>query len=308
VIGPDGRRELDVLIEGTTDGNPRTGLVECKDFNPHTTGPVGIAYIDALDSKRRDLNTDFAMLFSNAGFTADAIRKAKRVDISLASVMKKGDPRLRFSVIDEIYSRKLKVNNISMTPNSDEPIDISKIPFSELMWQGVPVASWVLNRIALVVAANPIVTCEIAATHQFLEPLTFTWPDSTATFKSLTISFSLTGDWFSHQTLIDSTTGLYDWLRRRVRLAPGPWKLGYHGANLQEGTLVNRPEDREFLRQEFLHGEIDLKFLILEGLEYPQPVPDLNTKIAPKDLELTIENIPYEATISTKNKKGNRVK
>jgi hypothetical protein len=108
VVGPDGRRELDVLIEGTAEGRPTKGIIECKDFNPKTTGPVGINYVDALDSKRHDIGAHFSILCSNAGFTSDAIRKAKRVGIGLISLMRKGDSRVRFAVVEEIYTRKVK--------------------------------------------------------------------------------------------------------------------------------------------------------------------------------------------------------
>ena len=91
VQGPDGRRDLDVFIDGMSGGQRRRVLVECKDYNPNTTGPVGIAVIDALDSKRRDLNMDVAMVCSNAGYSGDAMRKAARVGIGLVSVMRKGD-------------------------------------------------------------------------------------------------------------------------------------------------------------------------------------------------------------------------
>lgn len=62
VVGPDGRRELDVLIEGTVDGVPKKVLVECKDFNPKTTGPVGIGFVDALESEHRDLGVDASFI------------------------------------------------------------------------------------------------------------------------------------------------------------------------------------------------------------------------------------------------------
>jgi hypothetical protein len=98
VEGPDGRRELDVFISGMTDGRHRRVLVECKDFDPKTSGPIGIAYVDALESKRRDLDVDVSLICSNAGFTADAASKARRVGIGLMAVMKKGDRRIRIAV------------------------------------------------------------------------------------------------------------------------------------------------------------------------------------------------------------------
>jgi hypothetical protein len=109
VEGPDGRRELDVDIIEKVGARTVRGVVECKDFNPATTGPVGIAYIDALDSKRRDLGLEFAFICSNAGFTADAIRKARRVNIGLLGATRKNDQRIRFGVVDEIYTRHIRL-------------------------------------------------------------------------------------------------------------------------------------------------------------------------------------------------------
>jgi len=54
-------------------------VIECKDWNR----PIGIAFIDALDSKRRDLGASIAMICSNSGFTSDALRKAARVEFLL---------------------------------------------------------------------------------------------------------------------------------------------------------------------------------------------------------------------------------
>ena len=41
VDGPDGRLDMDVSIRGTVKGNPTLVVIECKDFNPATTGRVG---------------------------------------------------------------------------------------------------------------------------------------------------------------------------------------------------------------------------------------------------------------------------
>src|SRR5439155_19308218 len=71
--GPDGRRELDVLIEGSVEGVRRRDLVECKDFNPNTTGPAGIRFVEALEPKSRDLTADVSFMCSNAGFKTDSI-------------------------------------------------------------------------------------------------------------------------------------------------------------------------------------------------------------------------------------------
>lgn len=83
VKGPDGLREVDVLITGTVDGVTRQIL------------------IDAADSKRRDLAADVTLICSNAGFSKDAMRKAGRVGIGLIGVMREPDPRIRYKVFDE---------------------------------------------------------------------------------------------------------------------------------------------------------------------------------------------------------------
>ena len=90
VTGPDGRRDMDVTITGTINEEQKKILIECKDYNPNSTGKVGIEIVDALESKARDLSMDYSLICSNAGFTENAIRKASRVGIGLISVIKKG--------------------------------------------------------------------------------------------------------------------------------------------------------------------------------------------------------------------------
>ena len=108
VVGPDGRRDLDVVVEGTVAGVVRRVQIECKDYS-NEGRPIGIALIDALDSKHRDLKMDVSMMCSNGGFTDDAIRKAKRLGIGLVGVLRTKDPRIRYRVLDEIYIRRIEL-------------------------------------------------------------------------------------------------------------------------------------------------------------------------------------------------------
>ena len=100
VDGPDGRRDLDVAIR-SADGEELLAVIECKDWHK----PIGIGFIDTLDSKRRDLGTRAALICSNSGFTADALRKAARVGSPMLSALKKGDGRFRVVVRQQIYTR-----------------------------------------------------------------------------------------------------------------------------------------------------------------------------------------------------------
>ena len=149
VTGPDGRRELDVLIEGSVEGVPRRVLVECKDFNPKTTGPVGIGFVDALESKRRDLAADVSFICSNAGFTADATRKAKRVGIGLIAVLRERDHRIRFQVREEIYIRRVTVHALTIGLLAEPAVRLDGVPFEAITFRGIPVGNWVLRRAML---------------------------------------------------------------------------------------------------------------------------------------------------------------
>ena len=68
--GPDGRRDPDVVVREKGAGAAPLAVIECKDWNR----PIGIAFIDALDSKRRDVGASVAMISSNSGFMSDALR------------------------------------------------------------------------------------------------------------------------------------------------------------------------------------------------------------------------------------------
>jgi hypothetical protein len=101
VDGPDGRRDLDVVVRPNEAHSKPVVVIECKDWNR----PIGIAFIDALDSKRRDLGVSIAMICSNSGFTSDALRKAARVGIPALSALIEGDKRIRVVVREQIYTR-----------------------------------------------------------------------------------------------------------------------------------------------------------------------------------------------------------
>lgn len=64
-----------MLIEGAAAERRTRVMIECKDYKPHSTGPIGVEYVDAIDSKRRDLRLDAVLICSNGGFTDVAIPK-----------------------------------------------------------------------------------------------------------------------------------------------------------------------------------------------------------------------------------------
>jgi hypothetical protein len=89
IKGPDGERDMDVEVRGTLNDAPHFVLVECKDHDR----PIGIGFVDGFESKIRDLKPDRAIMFSNSGFTRDALKKGSRVGIEMASAMKSSSSR-----------------------------------------------------------------------------------------------------------------------------------------------------------------------------------------------------------------------
>jgi hypothetical protein len=82
--GPDGKRQIDVLVETEIFGHNTKTMIECRDYSR----PLDIEHIDALDSKSADLAVDMVVLVARNGFTKKAKHKAKRKNIRLATLDK----------------------------------------------------------------------------------------------------------------------------------------------------------------------------------------------------------------------------
>ena len=80
--GPDGPRQIDVLISGSVGPFEVKTIVECKDYNKN----VNVTAIDALYSKLLDVNAQKAVLVARKGFSSGARKKAKRLGISLCTL------------------------------------------------------------------------------------------------------------------------------------------------------------------------------------------------------------------------------
>ena len=290
VTGPDGRRELDVLISSWSEDPNLRILIECKDFNPRTTGPVGIGYVDALDSKRNDVGASNAFLCCNAGFTREAVRKAIRVGIGLIAVMKKGDSRLRHRLIDEAFYRKVRITGSTMHFDPTEGL-LPDLPPLGLLFEGSPVANWVHHRAALIVAHNPVVAGTLQQSISFAKPLLFTWECGQATFTKIGISFTIEGSWYSHETEIDSDAGIYNWTRRRVLLAPVNNSLIYKNVDFDKGTPILTEPDSSMFRRALQRGETHLELLIIDGMHSSSPLPGIDAHVVPEDRDVVIPGI-----------------
>lgn len=80
--GPDGPRQIDVLISGSVGPFEVKTIVECKDYNKN----VSVTALDALYSKLLDVTAQKAVLVARKGFSNGAKKKARRLGISLCTI------------------------------------------------------------------------------------------------------------------------------------------------------------------------------------------------------------------------------
>ena len=286
VEGPDGRRELDVTIEGASDGQRRRIHIECKDFKP--TRRVGIGYVDAIVSKHRDIGFDLSLICSNVGFTKPAIRKATREGIGLIAVLREGDPRIRYRVVEEIYTRKVNVGRSTVVFLGESLPAITDDEWNQVTYKDIPVWNWVAHRIALMIGQNQVVEGSFVHTYRFKKPTAFEYPSGSHLVTGIEFDVELTGGWFAHKGTLDATSGLYDWLRRRVRRAPGAGRITWEGIDLDGGRRVDQPPDSVLLPlTDIEKNEVSVSAVRM-NMDVPDQVPPIDELVVEDDLDLVL--------------------
>lgn len=285
--GPDGRRDMDVVIEGTLNGKNIKTVIECKDYDKVKTGNVGIEIVDALDSKRHDLDCDFAVICSNSGFTKPAISKGKRKNIGLISILKANDPNAKAIITEEIFTRHISVKNIKYTIHGEE---ISAEKSDEIAFGNLPVINWVMRRIAQIVTFNSVGANGLKATHKFVKPLEFSGPIGSGVITGIDIFFSFSTKWFSQIVTLDASLGIFDYIRGKVQLGPGENQYMLHGLDIYGGEEIDYTPEITNHSIGLLPGEADLNLMLVDGIELKpeNEIPDLDEHIVPEDLELPI--------------------
>ena len=217
IEGPDGRRDLDVSIRPRAAGAVSFVLIECKDWKR----PVGIAAIDALESKRRDINAGSVIICSNSGFTGDALRKAARVGIPALSALIEGDSRVRVEVEEEIYTRKIAVSRCDSTYHFTVPDAQNLIPRGasarEILHADKPVAAWVRDKCLILIGMAPR-SGDLTAKYKFSRPIQFHIREVVLPVTGCDLAISWAVQWCSQVIQIGASAGMYDYLRRRVLL------------------------------------------------------------------------------------------
>lgn len=81
VVGIDGKRQIDVLIKSEVAGINISTVIECKDYN----SKISVGKIDEFHSKLLDINANKGIFVSKKGFSSTAVKKAKRLGITICT-------------------------------------------------------------------------------------------------------------------------------------------------------------------------------------------------------------------------------
>lgn len=221
ITGPDGERDMDVEVRGTLDGAPHFILVECKDH----ARPIGIGFIDAFESKIRDLKPARASMFSNSGFTRDALKKAHRVGIGMASAMKAKDDTVKIQFHSEVIARRLTLSfgtAILFPLNGHPPKIEDKWNVEDLLFDDLPVIHWISEKMKLV-ALEYDTANKIWFLCTFRDEPRWSYHGQPLKIGGLKFHFTVRRDWMTQTVKTDVSLGYYDHLKKHVVVPSGQW-------------------------------------------------------------------------------------
>lgn len=214
ITGPDGERDMDVEVRGTLNGAPHFILVECKDH----ARPIGIGFVDAFESKIRDLKPNRAIMFSNTGFTRDALKKANRVGIEMASAMKAKDDTVKIEVHREVVARRLTLSfgTVFLFPFNDHPHEIEENwKVEDLLFDSLPVIHWLSEKMKLVALEHDAAN-KIWFLCTFRHELRWSYHGQLLKVGGLKFHLSVQKDCVAQTVKTDVSLGYYDHLKKRV--------------------------------------------------------------------------------------------
>jgi hypothetical protein len=238
IVGPDGRRDMDVEIRGSIEGAPFFVQIECKDWSD----PVGVSVVDALDSKRRDLSADKAIIYSNSGFTAPALRKAARVGIEMASALKAGDVLVRFEVWKHLVAKLLSIDSVRVLlhpPSGYESAVPDNWNVEKLFLNELPFQNWLsgLSR-------------RLLQEHEQKTQVTFKctlkphsgwkYEETRISVAALQVHFECSRRWVGQMVREDATLGCFDHFRKAVTVPSGEsYYLGWIDREACSRSITN---------------------------------------------------------------------
>lgn len=267
ITGPDGERDMDVEVRGTQQGEPHFVLVECKDH----VRAIGIGFIDAFESKIRDLKPNRAIMFSNSGFTRHALKKVHRVGIELASVMKENDSLIKIQIHNEIVARRLTLafGTVMLYPFDGSPFDFEdKWNVGELLFDEIPVVRWFSEKMKSLALGHDTGN-NISFCCTFRDEPHWSCRGLPLKVAALKFTFSVRNDWVAQTIKTAVSIGYYDHLKKHIVIPGSQW---YTPGVID--TEAWKPTDKEW-RNVDLEGNTFQINLILTASNLPNAAGEL---------------------------------
>lgn len=274
VEGPDGQRDMDVRVQPPGSGPL---LLECKD----RSRPIGIGVIDALESKRRDLGVEAALIYSNSGFTRQALLKAERVGIGALSAVKADDDRIRLFIGREWIAKALAVERWGWTLYFDEGFPIPTLPedFKIVTYKGADAANWAapLSKRLL----DEFEGAErIRYTVRFRRPQEFAAEGVPVRLTALSLLLHCSRKWLSQTVRTDVSLGHFDHVSKRLVI---PDKQAYIlGPVVPDAWVpVEKGWEQELEDLELEPGSFELRMTLYRQIPAVEgPTPDIDALVS----------------------------
>lgn len=281
LTGPDGERDMDVEVRGTLNGVPHFVLVECKDHARR----VGIGFVDAFESKIRDLKPDRAIMFSNSGFTRDALKKANRVGIEMASAIKAKSETIKIVVYREVIARRLALTFLTafFFPFDAHTYELEdKWKVEHLLFDSLPVIHWISEKMKLLASEHDAAE-KIWFTCTFRREPRWFYQGRPLEVGALKFQFTVQKDWVAQTVKKDVSLGYYDHLKKRVVVPSNQWyALGLIDNEAWEATK-NQGEHPEMEPGSF---RLDITMTRSNLPNSPGPPPKLDELIAESRIDV----------------------
>ena len=101
-------------------------------------------------------------MFSNSGFTRDALKKANRVGIEMASAMKAKDDTVRIVVHRKVVARRLALTvpgKAVLYPSPSSLIELDETwTTGDLLFDGLPVIHWIAEKTKVLATEHDMAT------------------------------------------------------------------------------------------------------------------------------------------------------
>lgn len=282
IEGPDGDRDMDVEVRGTLDGQPSFILIECKDHKR----PVGIGLVDAFESKCRDLTPDRRIMFSNSGFTKDALKKGARVRIEMASAMKAMDSLIRGEVKQEFVAKRLSIHfgTITIWPFEGQTFDFED-PWqpAQLTLDGLLVTHWINEKMKCLAMEHSDAK-KVTYTCTFRHEPRWAYRGEQLNVGALRFWFNCRMDCVTQAVTPNVSLGYFDHVRRTVVVPSKQW----YGL----GTIDNeawQETDKEWESGETEPNTFRLDLTVIRSNLPNSPrgeLPRLNELIAEEEFEV----------------------